>query len=479
MATVRKRTWGNGKIAWTVNYTDQSGKRRLETLHSKKAADARRREIEHEIEMGTHTAKGDSILFRDAARAFLMDCQRRHRIGDMTANGLRSYVYRLDHYVVPRLGARRLSELRKPDFQRFFDDLRERYAPRTVHGIYGGVYACLTFAVGQGWLKRNILRDDPIKLPRLAKRADIPSTENLQSLINAAEQQVHSENLLTFLNRRACVHLGIFGGLRPGECFGLQWEDIDFAQNKLHINHTFNEFDGLKGPKSEAGRRDVEITEHIYAALSDIALYWTLHDRMYEPGWRSYDRKAVTMRLQEVWAKRHDTPIDIPVRTGFVILSKAKRPMRTNVTACTFWRSLMRKAGLLDQNDKVLFTQHALRHANASLQIKFGGTLPAVSKNLGHARASTTLDFYAHVLQGDDAGREVVQRMSQQFAPQALPPPDLPDDNRERKLSEDQVRKIRARIANGDYLRRIAKDMKISLSSVYDIKSGRRWRWLA
>jgi integrase len=479
MATVRKREWGDGKQAWILTYTDDNGKRRKrrqETFHSKKAADTRRREVEHGLDMGTHTAKGDSILFRDAAKAFLMDCQRRHRIGDMTANGLRHYLYKLDHYAVPRLGARRLSELRKLDFQKFVDELREHLAPRTVHGIYGGVYACLTFAVGQGWLKRNILRDDPIKLPHISKRKKVPSLADIQTLINAAERQAFSENLLTFLNRRVCVHLGIFGGLRPGEWFGLQWEDIDFAQNVLHISHTFNEFDGLKGPKSEAGRRDVDITPSIFTALSDVATYWTLYDRMREPGWRSYDRKAISLRIQDAWARRQDKQIDIPVRTGFVILSRIGTPMRPT-TATRFWGDLMKKAGL-QQEGRNNFTAHALRHANASLQIKAGVPLPAVSRSLGHSRASTTLDCYAHVLRGDDTARTAMERVSQEFAPQLLPPPDMPSDKRERKLTEDQARAIKARIANNDPLTRIAKDMKISLSSVYSIKSGRNWGWL-
>ena len=68
---------------------------------------------------------------------------------------------------------------------------------------------------------------------------------------------MRSENLLTFLNRRVCVYLGAHGGMRPGEWFGLQWEDLDFANNEIRVAHAFNQFDGLKGPKSEAGKRAI------------------------------------------------------------------------------------------------------------------------------------------------------------------------------------------------------------------------------
>ena len=152
--------------------------------------------------------------------------------------------------------------------------------------------------------------------------------------------------------------------------------------------------------------------------------------------------------------------------------------MRTS--ACVqFWGELMRKAGLVDEDGKPKFSPHALRHFNASYQLAQGVPVLAVSKHIGHSRSSTTLDVYGHVLPGDDSAHQAVTKMSETFAPQLLPPPDLPGDNRERKLTEDQVREIRAMIADGVTLTRIAKDMKVSLSSVHGIKSGRNWAWLA
>ena len=137
----------------------------------------------------------------------------------------------------------------------------------------------------------------------------------------------------------------------------------------------------------------------------------------------------------------------------------------------------MRKAGLVDEDGKNDFSPHALRHLSASYQLANGANPLAVSKRLGHSRPSTTLNVYGHVLPGDDSAHRAVTKMSETFAPQLLPPP--PEDNRERKLTEEQVRDIRARIAAGVTLTRIAKDMQISLSSVHGIKSGRNWSWLA
>ena len=50
------------------------------------------------------------------------------------------------------------------------------------------------------------------------------------------------------------------------------------------------------------------------------------------------------------------------------------------------------------------FTVHSLRHTYASLMLAKGAPLAWVSRQLGHANVTTTLDFYAWALpQGDAA----------------------------------------------------------------------------
>ena len=58
MATVRKRTWtsnGRERTAWVCDYLDGTGKRRLKTFATKKAADAWSVQALHQVASGTHT----------------------------------------------------------------------------------------------------------------------------------------------------------------------------------------------------------------------------------------------------------------------------------------------------------------------------------------------------------------------------------------------------------------------------------------
>lgn len=72
------------------------------------------------------------------------------------------------------------------------------------------------------------------------------------------------------------------------------------------------------------------------------------------------------------------------------------RPLHPdNVTAG--FRRLARRHGFVGVR------LHDLRHAHATQLLSAGVPLRTVSARLGHANASTTLNVYAHVVEGSDA----------------------------------------------------------------------------
>jgi integrase len=54
-------------------------------------------------------------------------------------------------------------------------------------------------------------------------------------------------------------------------------------------------------------------------------------------------------------------------------------------------------------------TMHGLRHTMATLMLAAGVPLKTVQERLGHAKAQTTLDYYAHVLEAQQA--DAAQRL--------------------------------------------------------------------
>jgi integrase len=60
-------------------------------------------------------------------------------------------------------------------------------------------------------------------------------------------------------------------------------------------------------------------------------------------------------------------------------------------------------AAFIAQVDVPRITLHGLRHTAATSAIRAGENIVAVSKRLGHAQVSITLDVYTHHIPGDDA----------------------------------------------------------------------------
>jgi len=56
----------------------------------------------------------------------------------------------------------------------------------------------------------------------------------------------------------------------------------------------------------------------------------------------------------------------------------------------------------IERNNLPRITLHGLRHTNAALLLSEGLDLLAVSRRLGHVRASTTTDIYGHALASKD-----------------------------------------------------------------------------
>lgn len=143
----------------------------------------------------------------------------------------------------------------------------------------------------------------------------------------------------------------MFAGLRRGELMGLRWEDVDLADNVIHVRRAWDIQDGPIEPKTRAGTRDVPIAG-------------VLHDYLDE-------HKLSTRR-------DHGLVFGRTAELPFVPWSVDKRA-----------RDAWETAGLDG------LTLHEGRHTFASLLIEAGVSAKKVSTYMGHAGVSITLDRYA------------------------------------------------------------------------------------
>lgn len=163
--------------------------------------------------------------------------------------------------------------------------------------------------------------------------------------------------------------LAVTTGLRQGELFGLQWDDVDLSAGVIHVRHSLEEVAGklrLKPPKSKASRRSVLLPKMAVDALNG--------------------RWAMAIA---------EDAVGVP----YVFCDRDGGPLRKSNFQRRVWEPLRKTAKL---SDDLRF--HDLRHTSASLLLKTGIHPKVVQERLGHSDIRTTLQTYSHVLQGLQSG---------------------------------------------------------------------------
>ena len=164
------------------------------------------------------------------------------------------------------------------------------------------------------------------------------------------------------------VRIGLATGMRIGEILGLLWDSVDLDAGTIVVRRSLSRKSGLKEPKTKAGVRTVSI---------DAKTIWHL---------AKWKREQADI-LSRISVEQGDlTPVCC---NGFGKL----------YDYYMFWRQFKEFKEEAGFPDLVL---HELRHTQASLLLGNGVDVKTVQKRLGHARASITLDTYAHAIPEND-----------------------------------------------------------------------------
>jgi integrase len=163
------------------------------------------------------------------------------------------------------------------------------------------------------------------------------------------------------------INVLLYTGMRSGECLGLMWEDIDFEEMTITINHNLTDIGGkhkLGLPKTESSRRVIGMSE----ALASIFR----------------EQKAYIDKMSAALGKKFAHPE--------MVFTSALGNYRDRQSV---YHSLKRFTKGTEFED---LTLHKLRHCNATLLLNSGVDLKVVSEHLGHRNINITADIYADVL---------------------------------------------------------------------------------
>jgi integrase len=314
-------------------------------------ARAWRSEAQTAIRRGTLRAPSQ-VTLRDAAEAWLEGARAgsiRNRSGDRyKPSVIRGYETSLRLRVLPELGNRKFSEIRRRDIQDIADRLLgQGLDPSTIRNTLMPLRAIFRRALARGDVAVNPTRG--LELPAVrGKRDRIVSPEEAEALLAALPER-----------DRALWATALYGGLRRGELQALRWNDVDLANGVIRVERAWDVQEGPIEPKSRAARRKVPIP----AILRD---YLVEH------------RHGCPGALGHVFGRSDGKAFDGPT---------------VDARAKAAWH----RAGLEP------ITLHEARHTFASLMIAAGVNAKALASYMGHTSVTITLDRYGHLMPGNEA----------------------------------------------------------------------------
>ena len=169
--------------------------------------------------------------------------------------------------------------------------------------------------------------------------------------------------------------LGLYGGMRRGECLALKWSDVDFDRGFLVVSRSIAIRDGgayEKGTKTGRSRM-VPLSDELADALEARA-------------------GAMAGEIEDLLGIGADEAE--PTLRGLYVTGRVDGSFRSPAAFTHLWRATSDALGLTCVNPgKPTF--HTLRHTFATSLINEGVDVKTTSAILGHASAAMTLNVYA------------------------------------------------------------------------------------
>jgi integrase len=330
-----------------------------ERVATKRDAEAGRVEILGRLQRGEHVPPSKLTI-----AGYLTDEWLPAVRASLRPSTYASYAMIIRTRIVPAIGSARLQALTPPMLNRFYGELGGRLSPRSVRYTHAVLRHALADAVKWNRLARNV-----------AAAAEPPSAKAATMKTWSADQ------LRTFLEHVADDRLfaawrvTAMTGLRRGEALGLRWRDVDLEVGRLAVVETLIGKRVRSAPKTDCGRRSVELDPATAEAL------------------REHRKHQLKERL--AWGPAYSADLDL------VFCREDGTPLWPQSFSRAFSRHA-KAAGL------PAIRLHDLRHTHASLALAAGVHPKVVSERLGHASVGITLDTYSHsipAMQADAAAK--------------------------------------------------------------------------
>lgn len=332
----------SGAKTFIIQYRNRAGRSRRLSIGKlgKVTLDQARKEavrLMGQVALGHDPAEEKRRLLRSETVAQLAKVyMSEHCAGRCKPRTIAAHTWLLDKFIKPRLGKRRLLDLRPADIAKLHTDLQA--TPYNANRVLGLLRAMLNCAERWEMVPRGSNPAAMIKPYPERKRERYLSPEELARLLTALDEQEEAGAIDAY--EAAAIRLLIFTGCRLSEITTLAWRQVDFDKARIVLDRHKTDQHGAK-----------------IVPLNAPSL-------------------AVLKALPRVEDNRH------------VIVGRVPGSCLVNLQKP--WRRVRKAAGLDDVR------LHDLRHSFASFAVGAGVPLAIIGGLLGHRSVQTTAR-YAHL----------------------------------------------------------------------------------
>lgn len=307
--------------------------------------------------------------------------------------GSPSYKRKFTNYYGVRIGSKALADIRQLHVQTAIADMLEAgRTSKSVREATGILQNCIEAAIANGLMTLN-----PVV------GVVVPKCEKVERRVLTVEEQ---KVFLDYLERvkswyEEMYKFMLLTGMRVGEIGGLQWEDIDFANEFIYVKRTlsYQYEDGKKtmrltSPKTENSARKIPFFGETKEILK-----------------KQYDKvNRKRSDMEERWRQPEElgnlvflTSMGSPI--GRYSVESDMRQITRQIN--DMYRTEALYSGTIPRQFEKIHP-HALRHTFATRCFEKGMTPRTVQEIMGHANYNTTVS-YTHVM--DDIKSKEAKRV--------------------------------------------------------------------
>lgn len=362
---------------YEYRYKGRDGKRK--SIYAKNLKELREKEIVQQKEMVLGVLS-DSSTFDDIFQKWYS--QKIKQIKQSTAAlYLSNYNNRIKNF----LGRLKIKDIKRSDIILFYSELitKYNYTGNSIKNFHKIVHSVFEFAVNDEIILRN-----PCNNILKERTKQCHNTEKKQAL--ATKQQSIFFEYIKSSRYRGWLPLFtvLFGtGCRIGEILGLTWNDIDFKNNLISINHTLQYIKipnkkykmYIDVPKTKTSIRLIPMLDEVRKALLNVRefqLSSTLNTLKVD----GYTGFIFTNKNGNLYEYKN-----INVTINNIVNSYNK--CETEIA-----KSENREPELLPH-----FSCHIARHSFATRLFENEANIKTISELLGHSNISTTMNIYTDV----------------------------------------------------------------------------------